>query len=92
MAPCLFSLLLVARAILEFVTDGLPGHLIFLVEDEVLPELVDNPGTRRYEIVCLAKNNLSIFAQSWLLTADPLMRIRRFRKACLVIGWTALRS
>ena len=41
-------------------------------EDELFSGLVDNPGTTRYEIICLADDSLPVFGQPWLLTADPL--------------------
>ena len=47
-----------------------------VVQDELLSELTDNPGTTtRYKIACLAENTFPIFGQSWLLTADPLIRV-----------------
>ena len=48
-----------------------------VVEDELLPELTDNPGTTRGRdnTVCLADKQLSILGQSWLLTADPLIGV-----------------
>ena len=42
------------------------------VEDELVPELDDNPwNEQRYEIVRFADDNLPIFGQPWLLTSDP---------------------
>ena len=47
-----------------------------VVEDELLPELADNPGTTRgTEVVRLAENTLHNLGQSWLLTADPLIGV-----------------
>ena len=44
------------------------------VEDELAPELDDNPGTSNgYEMFCLALDPLSFFGQMWLLTAGPLI-------------------
>ena len=46
------------------------------VEDELLSELTDNPGTTwGNKIVGLADNTFPIFGQSWLLTADPLVGV-----------------
>ena len=47
-----------------------------VVEDELLSELTDNPGTTRgTKLVCLANNVSPILGSSWLLTADTLIAI-----------------
>ena len=45
-----------------------------VVEDELLPELVDNSGTTRGTMLSVLQDCLPVFGQSWLLTADPLRK------------------
>ena len=46
------------------------------VEDELAPELDDNPGTTRgATFFCLAQNSFPIVGQMWLLTTGPLVGI-----------------
>ena len=46
-----------------------------VVEDGLLSELTDDPGTTRGKKMCLADITFPIFGQSWLLTADPLVEV-----------------
>ena len=46
------------------------------VGDELLPELTDKPGTTRgTKLFVLQIKRFPIVGQSWLLTADPLVRV-----------------
>ena len=49
------------------------------VEDELVPELDDNPGTTRgTKFSVLHKNSFPFFGQQWFLTAGPLVGISIF--------------
>ena len=73
---------------LEFVLEWSCGSD---VEDELVPELDDNPlENNKHDINSLAKKNpLPILGQMWLLTTAHSMNNRALRRFCLTTGQQA---